>query len=348
MRFLAWNCRGAGLTDSPTIPFICYLANNLVTDFVFLSETKCKISNLESKFARLGFVNCTGSDNILNKGGLFLCWSSKMSVVDDQKVESYVTFMYGSPYIAEREEIWSNISMILNVYSGSHHLLIGDLNQLESHKQKQGGSQKIPLGSKMFTLQRRLEIIRTKCMKWCLNYRKEAGLNWATIKDQLEKNSDVDSQKTNGEKKMFRENLEKDLQEKWAYWRQRAKSKWDDWGDQSTRFFFRSVKTRATKNGIKAIKNVEDIWVADQKEIKNEFHRHFEELLRENNPTEIRCEEKDPWGGPKISHLFFADDALFFKANEQSCKNLTECLNQFCRISGEQININKSFAMFSP
>ncbi|KAL2931025.1 Acylcarnitine hydrolase [Bienertia sinuspersici] len=101
-------------------------------------------------------------------------------------------------------------------------------------------------GSKMFTLQRRLETIRTKCMKWCLNYNKEAGLNWASIKDQLERNNAIDSQKMDGEKRK--------IKEKWAYWRQRAKSKWDDWGDQSTGFFFRSVKTRATKNEIRATK----------------------------------------------------------------------------------------------
>ncbi|KAL2905741.1 Exocyst complex component SEC8 [Bienertia sinuspersici] len=125
-----------GLTDSPTIPFICYLANNLVTDFVFLSETKCSVCSLESKFARLGFVKCNGSDNINNKGGM---------VLDDKDNETFVTFMYGSPYLREREEVWSNVSLILNVYSGSH-LIIGDLNQLENSKQKLGGRQKIPLG----------------------------------------------------------------------------------------------------------------------------------------------------------------------------------------------------------
>ncbi|KAL2943602.1 Protein pianissimo A [Bienertia sinuspersici] len=64
----------------------------------------------------------------------------------------------------------------------------------------------------------------------CINSKnkKENGINWSQFKEDLK---DTDTTTT----------------------RQRAKSKWDDWGDKSTGFFFKSVKTRALKNEIRTI-----------------------------------------------------------------------------------------------
>ena len=52
---------------------------------------------------------------------------------------------------------------------------------------------------------------------------------------------------------------------------------------------------------------------------------------------------------PAISHLFFADDAMFFfRASEEACSNLKQLLDRFCSISGQMINLEKSIIKFSP
>ncbi|XP_021843644.2 uncharacterized protein [Spinacia oleracea] len=52
---------------------------------------------------------------------------------------------------------------------------------------------------------------------------------------------------------------------------------------------------------------------------------------------------------PSINHLFFADDAmLFFKADEESCVNLKKIIEDFGRISGQQLNYKKTHVKFSP
>lgn len=52
---------------------------------------------------------------------------------------------------------------------------------------------------------------------------------------------------------------------------------------------------------------------------------------------------------PKISHLFFADDALFFfKANPKNCWAIKSILATFCDKSGEMINFEKPHVVFSP
>ncbi|XP_056698409.1 uncharacterized protein [Spinacia oleracea] len=52
---------------------------------------------------------------------------------------------------------------------------------------------------------------------------------------------------------------------------------------------------------------------------------------------------------PSISHLFFADDSLFFfKATHESCRELRGIIDSFCEASGEAINFDKSSVIFSP
>ncbi|OMO73242.1 reverse transcriptase [Corchorus capsularis] len=53
-------------------------------------------------------------------------------------------------------------------------------------------------------------------------------------------------------------------------------------------------------------------------------------------------------GGPVFSHLFFADDlVLFSKASMESCVLIKEVLNNFCNLSGQSVNFQKSRIYFS-
>jgi len=51
---------------------------------------------------------------------------------------------------------------------------------------------------------------------------------------------------------------------------------------------------------------------------------------------------------PTLSHLLFADDAIFFlDGTIMECQNLANILNQYCYASGQAINLNKSGIFFS-
>ncbi|CAL9026779.1 unnamed protein product [Prunus brigantina] len=48
-------------------------------------------------------------------------------------------------------------------------------------------------------------------------------------------------------------------------------------------------------------------------------------------------------GAPILSHIFFADDSLFFfKAEESNCACLKKILQEYCLASGQEINFQKS------
>lgn len=52
--------------------------------------------------------------------------------------------------------------------------------------------------------------------------------------------------------------------------------------------------------------------------------------------------------GPHISHLFFADDMVIFgEATTNQAKVMKECLDIFCKASGQKVNLQKSALFFS-
>jgi hypothetical protein len=53
-------------------------------------------------------------------------------------------------------------------------------------------------------------------------------------------------------------------------------------------------------------------------------------------------------GGPKLTHLFFADDSvLFCRATLMECNTIMEILRKYERASGQQINQDKTTLFFS-
>lgn len=52
---------------------------------------------------------------------------------------------------------------------------------------------------------------------------------------------------------------------------------------------------------------------------------------------------------PILSHpLLCNDDLFFFEASKSNCQLLKKTINEFCSHSGEMINLQKSYKLFSP
>lgn len=52
--------------------------------------------------------------------------------------------------------------------------------------------------------------------------------------------------------------------------------------------------------------------------------------------------------GPKISHLFFADDSLIFcQATSEECSNFLKILENYKKAFGQQLNREKTSLFFS-
>ncbi|XP_021751699.1 uncharacterized protein LOC110717342 [Chenopodium quinoa] len=72
-------------------------------------------------------------------------------------------------------------------------------------------------------------------------------------------------------------------------------------------------------------------------------------MLRKAEMEELFHGIKISRGAPSISHLFFADDSLlFFHVSPTSYEQVMNVLSEFCAISGQMLNMQKSFVKFSP
>lgn len=51
--------------------------------------------------------------------------------------------------------------------------------------------------------------------------------------------------------------------------------------------------------------------------------------------------------GPVISHIFFVDDTLLFiEVEKENCTNLVKLIKGYCKVSGQQVNLQKSSVLF--
>jgi hypothetical protein len=75
----------------------------------------------------------------------------------------------------------------------------------------------------------------------------------------------------------------------------------------------------------------------------------FSRMLTNNQDQSKITGIKIAQDAPKVSHLFFADNSLIFcKANKAEAENLLGVFEDYQRISGQKINMEKSEMTFSP
>ncbi|VVA31667.1 PREDICTED: reverse mRNAase [Prunus dulcis] len=72
---------------------------------------------------------------------------------------------------------------------------------------------------------------------------------------------------------------------------------------------------------------------------------NLSKLTRDGNIQGIKLARRSP----TLSHLFFADDSLFFlKADVLNCQRFMQVLDKYCLASGQCVNFEKSNMVFSP
>lgn len=121
---------------------------------IFLMETRNKENKLESLRRSLKFQHCFYVNPVGLSGGLALWWNSNISLSVDHASNNVVhttcvsllnskkwatSFIYGSPTVDLKEEVWDYIRDIAFINSGPW-FCIGDFNDIAEAKEKFGGT----------------------------------------------------------------------------------------------------------------------------------------------------------------------------------------------------------------
>ncbi|XP_030502725.2 uncharacterized protein LOC115717895 [Cannabis sativa] len=150
MSCLSWNCRGLG--NLRASQFLRDLVSQKKPNLLFLCETLCNKSSLESLRAQLGFEGCFVVEARGHSGGLALLWKEASEVVIQgfsfNHIDATVhmvglppwrfTGIYGEPKRELRSQTWDLFRSLKND-SLLPWCLLGDMNNLGSHLEKKGG-----------------------------------------------------------------------------------------------------------------------------------------------------------------------------------------------------------------
>ncbi|XP_021755862.1 uncharacterized protein LOC110721052 [Chenopodium quinoa] len=169
------KCAGGALSpSSPPLPddqqqqystspclscFLPYKKRKADVSSISLESSEGSVTSRERcvvrKLASLPFLGCCGIDADGLSGGMFICWFTPLGLVPVYSSQNvylcklvqgdeikHVMFVYGSPHVTNRSEIWYLISNIIE--SLSNVIIIGDFNQVEYFSDKLGGNLSIP------------------------------------------------------------------------------------------------------------------------------------------------------------------------------------------------------------
>ncbi|XP_072077874.1 uncharacterized protein [Arachis hypogaea] len=150
-------------------------------------------------------------------------------------------------------------------------------------------------------------------------------------------------------------------------WYQKSRDQWVRYGDRNTSFFNMQTIIRRKSNKVHGLlaSNLSILWNGNR---LDSFQPR--RGLRQGDPISpylfVLCMERlacfiskqvdeGIWdgvtvsrGGPRVSHLMFADDLLLFcKAKKNQVQNVVHTLELFCKASGMKVNIEKSKAICS-
>ncbi|CDY24720.1 BnaC04g13250D [Brassica napus] len=153
MSILSWNGRGAGSTE--TVQELQEIRRKYFPDFLFLMETKQKLSYMEGLKKDLGYDDLVTVEPEGLSGGLAVMWKKNFKVeilVCDKRIVDckvgmgslsfFLTCVYGDPVVARRRVVWDRL-MVLAVTRDEAWVLVGDFNELLNNEEKSGGAVRV-------------------------------------------------------------------------------------------------------------------------------------------------------------------------------------------------------------
>lgn len=135
------------------------------------------------------------------------------------------------------------------------------------------------VGSPMYIISRKLDIIRRKLKVWCLDRRLFWGINWKRIMYTLDREGkDISTISQGNLVQTSRRHLMDEVAMAETYWQQRVREKQIKWGDVPSTLLYNRLKHRQTHNALHMLRDVNGDWVDTPDAIHKLVFDHFKNL----------------------------------------------------------------------
>nr|XP_027086592.1 uncharacterized protein LOC113708329 [Coffea arabica] len=355
MKVLVWNCQGAG---SPlTIPQLKEANNLLSPNLIFLCETKNKAQYMEQVKRRLHFEGCYVVEAMKRSGGMALLWHEDIKIkmiqhtsftievqIQDTETQTDWWFIgiYASCWDQMRKQQWKDNAK-LKISSIKKQLeevqRDGGINGKMKKKELKGQLKQAYMEEELYWSQ------KARC-KWLKHGDKNTQFFHANVRGRRKKNRMQNIQRDDGSWAVSEEDLGAEIA---RYYQQLFSGAEVDCLDEILEGIPQSISqqmnakiTRKVQEGEikKAVFSMDPNTGPGSDGLTNLIQK----ATRERKITGMKiCR-----GGPAITHLFFADDAIIFsKADPEEALTLMNILKQYERGSGQMLNLDKSSVFFS-
>ncbi|KNA06668.1 hypothetical protein SOVF_178770, partial [Spinacia oleracea] len=136
-------------------------------------------------------------------------------------------------------------------------------------------------GSPMYRCARKIQYCREGMKKWSLEKRKDWSGKWDCFeRDMVEAQLLLENSGNDEKFEEVKSRLEEYAGNMAKYWKQQAKIKWNCAGDACSRYFFNFVKGRKARNKIEGLKDEDDNWIVNEKEISKLINDHFRDIYQ--------------------------------------------------------------------
>ncbi|XP_021854688.2 uncharacterized protein [Spinacia oleracea] len=137
------------------------------------------------------------------------------------------------------------------------------------------------LGSPMFSVSSKLNVIRRFMLSWCVQNKLMWGINWRQLSSEVF-NAAV-SLSPGPSASLFittRDECVARAQATFMYWRQRSKVKWDAFGDCHSKLLFSSVQARKRKNRILSLQDTAGRWISSAHGLRSLIFDFYSDLFQ--------------------------------------------------------------------
>ncbi|XP_071927278.1 uncharacterized protein [Coffea arabica] len=221
------------------------------------------------------------------------------------------------------------------------------------------------VGSRGFRINKKITQCRMTLSAWSRSLNLHSKKEIKRIKEEIQATKTRHGNNNKEAIKLLRKLLSDAYKQEKLFWNQKARTKWLQNGDKNTSYFHACVSGRRKKNRISRLEKEQGGWYTTDEEIGEKIAQFYNQLFTSSKPSEfdeilngnprtiteqMNLQLTRPVTEKEIKIAVFSmhpNKSPGPDANSDEAGHIKEILECYGKVSGQQVNINKSAVFFS-